>query len=110
MTEQAAFTLTTDDGDYLTAAEAEIRLCNIILNPRGAEQYWAELGQIDPGLQCLALIVNPVLREKLWPTLDDKTKFYFLVYDRPVTDRVALVKKVVYDTVSELYHEPGGMT
>jgi hypothetical protein len=111
MTEQTVFTFTNDAGDYLTASEAEAWLCKVVLNPQLAEQFWDELFKIDQGgLWCLALIVNPLLRQKLWDTLDDDTKFYFVVFDRPVTDRAELVRRVVHDVVSENYHEPGSMT
>jgi hypothetical protein len=103
---QPAWNMSDEDGNLLTASEAEARLCHVISDPQLAQKYWVELGRVDPGLQVLAMIVNPSLRERLWDTLDEEAKFYFVVYNRPLPcDRATLVRDVVHD-VCALYHVP----
>ena len=81
MMDQPVWSMTDDDGNVMSANEAEARMCNVISDPRLAHRYWGELGRVDIGLQVLALIVNPSLREKLWDTIDDRIRFWFVFDD-----------------------------
>lgn len=103
---QTVWNMCDENGDLMSADAAQARLCVVISDPLLAQTYWDELGQVDIGLQVLALVVNPGLREKMWPTLDEKVKFYAVVYDEPLPcDRATLVRDVVHD-VAALYHTP----
>jgi hypothetical protein len=104
--EQPAFSL-VDNDEVLSAAEAEDRMCNIISDEKLAAKFFDEFGKIDTGLQVLILVVNPGLRERLWDTIDDRVKFWFVVYDRPLPcDRTTLIRDIVHDVVRELYRDP----
>jgi hypothetical protein len=106
MIEQPVFTLTDDDGEAMTAAQAEARMCSMFLDPQQVERLLPRFIEVDRGLASLAVVVNPALRDRLWPTLDDQQKFWVVLYESGPVDRVALVKRVVGDVVRELYHDP----
>jgi hypothetical protein len=105
MMNQPVWSMTGDNGDIMSAEAAETRLCAVIADPAITDHAFAELGRVDIGLQVLALVVNPSLRDRVWNTLDDRTKFWFVPYDRPLPcDEATLVRDIVHD-VAQLYHE-----
>ena len=56
---------------YLSASEAETRLCDVIMNIEDTERHWDDLRGIDPGLQVAAALFHPEISSKLWDTLPD---------------------------------------
>ena len=108
MIEQPVFTLTDDEGEAMTPAQAEARMVSMFLDPDQVERFLDRFMEVDRGLASLAVVVNPELRDKLWPTLDDQQKLWIVLYESGPVDRVALVKRVVGDVVAALYHDPLG--
>ena len=81
MIEQPVFTLTDDEGEAMTPAQAEARMVSMFLDPDQVERFLDRFMEVDRGLASLAVVVNPELRDKLWPTLDDQQKFWIVLYE-----------------------------
>jgi hypothetical protein len=89
----------TADGEerYLSADEAEERLCDVIMNIEETEKHWDALRGISPGLQLAAAVFHPEMSAKLWDTWPDWARRPAIKRDE---DRELMVRTTVHEVMA----------
>jgi hypothetical protein len=94
------------DGErYLSADEAEERLCDVIMDIKATERHWDALRGIDPRLQVAASVFHPEISSKMWSKMPDSIKRAAI---QNVGSRELMVRNAVH-AVMQFYVEEDQM-